>query len=102
MNIREATDTPALSLATPLHLELLIAAQRGVQQMPNWASMATQEYAQEMVRAQLIEVSDYDPDTRTPMGWAIAPRGRAWLSMLVATPLPVPAFVDPRTSEALS
>lgn len=101
MNVNRQDDAPKLPRVTPLHLELLLGA-HVVGTLPNWASMAVQQYAKEMVDADLIQVNDADPDTQTPKGWEITPRGRAWLSMLMATPLPVPAFIDPRTSEALS
>lgn len=99
---RKVTLPKPLPRVTPLHLQIMLAANLEELQPQRWASAPVQEFAQELVEAKLIEVINRDPDTSIPMGWITTDRGSAWLKMLLATPLPVSAFMDPRNGEVIA
>lgn len=89
---------------TPLHIHIVMACQAQNSDIC-WASDTVQRYAEDLERAELI--APLNPANRREVGtlgspFYILPRGIAWLHMLCSTPFPVRAFLDPRTSEALS
>lgn len=80
---------------TPLHIDIMLHAYARADAMSNWNAPATQQYAAELVELGLIEVLSFDGRGQR-YKWCATPRGKAWITMLLATPLPEQSWSDPR------
>lgn len=83
---------------TPLHLQILIHAFSRADRMENWDAPAVQDYAAQLVGMGAIEVAESlsDGTHEVPRMWRTTERGRAWLDLILETPMPVCRWVDPR------
>lgn len=72
---------------TPLHLEILVYANGMADDLPNADSIAVREYRAELRRSGIL-------DNQSPP--RLTPKGQAWLGMILATPMPVHRWADPR------
>lgn len=90
---------PEKSMAkwTPLHLEIVLHAHSSAGPYPSAHSDAGHEAIQVLLADQLIEAT-----RETPNSYRTTPRGKAFVAMLVNTPLPSASFVDPRDDSVIA
>lgn len=89
---------------TPLHLEILLHAY--AMAFPYTIKTETRrEFIASLMHEGLLEPAQLDTLNQIGVGsilLTITERGKAYVGMLLATPLPVGAFVDPRTERVIS
>lgn len=84
---------------TPLHLRILLHYFSGVGVFQP-TSTTSDDYTQDLINDGLLERAPVSPgplQSITPM--MITEKGRAFLRMILKTPLPAEVWVDPRTKE---
>lgn len=76
---------------TPLHLELLLHANKTLDPVPNRYLDVVDEYLKDLMESEMIR---YAGDTDN--SFVTTPRGAVLVDMLCSTPAPVMRWVDPR------
>ena len=82
-------------VVSPLGISMLIHYHCYPTRYPNDTSPAQRHLIDRFLRVEVIEA---DTATAETGRYRTTARGRAWLDLICATPLPEPVWVDPRTA----